>query len=157
MPARGSTGRIFCTGLSLPDPVTANRTPLPYALAGVGVTIGGAPAPLFAVALLPGYQQINFQVPFEGQFQETQSGQGESTAVVIQQNGNQGSATAPVSESPGEFFQLVGTGYGIFQHGTDYSLVTKDNPAKPGEILVTYLTGTPSSLDFNVPTGEPAL
>jgi hypothetical protein len=42
---------------------------------------------------------------------------------------------------PGDFFRWPGTNLGIFQHWPDYSLVTEDNPARPGEILITYLTG----------------
>jgi uncharacterized protein (TIGR03437 family) len=129
--------------------VTAVGIPLPYILAGITVTVGGAPAPLFAVAALPGYQQVNFQVPFVTS---------ENFEVVIQQNGMQGMAPATQATrvTHGDFFRLPGRQYGIFQHSADYSLVTESNPARQGEILVTYVTGVRSPLAFEVPVGQPA-
>src|SRR5713226_2996823 len=62
IPPGWSIGTIFCTGLSISRLVTATTLPLPYKLAEITVTIGGAPAPLFAVAALSGFQQINFQM-----------------------------------------------------------------------------------------------
>src|SRR5208283_3642887 len=95
MPAKGSIGTIFCTGLKISGVVAATSAPLPTALAGVTVTVGGVAAPLFAVADLGGYQQINFQVP-------TDPG---GAQVVVSQNSAQGSATATNnSNAPGDFF-----------------------------------------------------
>ena len=54
LPAAGSIGTIFCTGLSVKGVVSAAGLPLPNSLAGTTVTIGGAAAPLFAVADLGG-------------------------------------------------------------------------------------------------------
>jgi uncharacterized protein (TIGR03437 family) len=155
LPAPGSIGTIFCTGLNISGLVVATSTPLPYTLAGIAVTIGGAPAPLFAVAELAGYQQINLQVPSGAQ---PIAGMGGSYQVLIQQNLTQGTATATgaVPVTPGDFFRLPGAQYGIFQHSADYSLVTTDSPAAPGEILVTYLTGVGSPLAFSIPPGQPA-
>ena len=78
--------------------------------------------------------------------------------VLIQQNGTQGhaNATGAVPDTPGDFFRMPGTQYGVFQHRADYSLVTREKPAMPGETLVTYLTGVGSLLDFAVPLGQPA-
>jgi uncharacterized protein (TIGR03437 family) len=154
LPPGGSIGTIFCTGLTVSGVVSAEATPLPYTLSGITVTIGGVPAPLFAVAQLAGYQQINFQVPYD--FQAGDGPGGLYAEVLIQQNATQGSINATVGTPPGDFFLLSGTQYGIFQHWPDYSLVTKDNPAKPGEWLVTYLTGVGGILDFSVPIGQPA-
>jgi len=66
---------------------------------------------------------------------------------------NAATARAP---TPGDFFSSPGTQYGIFQHSFDYSLVTTSNPARPGEILVTYVTGIGSPLDYHVAVGTPA-
>ena len=63
IPAKGSIASIFCTGVSVSGTVQAEGTPLPWSLAGVSVTVGGANAPLFSVSSLSGYQQINVQVP----------------------------------------------------------------------------------------------
>ena len=156
-PPPGSIGTIFCTGLTIPGLVTAAGVPLPYSLAGISVTIGRAQAPLFAVAELSGYQQINFQVPSAAEWIPGMDG---SFAVVIQQNGAQGSATATNAAplSPGDFFRLPGTSYGIFQHNSAYcSLVMESSPAQPGENLVTYLTGVrDGGLAYAVPDGRAA-
>jgi uncharacterized protein (TIGR03437 family) len=150
LPPGGSIGTIFCTGLTIAGSETATSVPLPYTLAGITVKVGGFPAPLFAVASGPGYQQINFQAPYALVLP------GSNPEILVEQNGAQGSATPTPATSPGDFFRLPGTGYGIFQHSADYSLVTEDSPAKPGEMLMTYLTGVPSSLEFNVPAGQAA-
>jgi len=138
-PNRAAGQRInwndFLHGLIV-EGTPATTVPLPFTLAGVTVTVGGARAPLFAVAALSGYQQINFEVP-----QETQIASDGTAQVVVQQNGVQGAAMATISSCrrllavlhPGDFFILPGTQYGIFQHGADFSLVTKSHPAKPGE------------------------
>jgi uncharacterized protein (TIGR03437 family) len=148
LPPPGSIGAIFCTGLQVQGIVTAQVSPLPMNLAGVSVTIGGAPAPLLAVADDGGYQQINFEVP-----QGVVVAQNGAT-IVVTQYANQGTAQAPGSTSPGDFFLLSG-GLGAFQHAADYSLVTTQNPAQPGEIVVGYLTGLHGTNPI-VPTGEPS-
>jgi uncharacterized protein (TIGR03437 family) len=156
LPPAGSIGAIFCTGLQVQGIVTAQGTPLPMSLAGVTVTVGGAPAPLFAVADDGGYQQINFQVPQGAVFNIVNGANGfvNAATTIVTQNGNQGSAQAPISTSPGDFFVLSG-GFGAFQHAADYSLVTTQSPAQSGEIIVGYLTRLPST-NPAVPTGEPA-
>ena len=96
--------------------------------------------------------------------QETQIASDRTAQVVVQQNGVQGAAMATISScpapaggscTPGDFFILPGTQYGIFQHGADFSLVTKSHPAKPGEILIGYMTGLPGAWP-TVPTGQPS-
>jgi uncharacterized protein (TIGR03437 family) len=151
MPAPGSIAAVFCTGLQVEGIVVAETLPLPFELAGVKVWVGGAPAPLFAVAEGQGFQQINIQVPQEAEFQTDNT-----TEVLIEQGGQRGTGTATLRAStPGDFFRWPGTNLGIFQHWPDYSLVTEDNPARPGEILITYLTGMPETNPV-VPTGEPS-
>lgn len=142
MPPPGSIGSIFCTGLKLDGPVSSPNLPLPTQLAGISVTVGGVRAPLFAVADLGRYQQINFQVPLKANFNCDLT-----TEVAVAQDSVQGSATAQWHSAvqPGDFFRISGTQYGIFQHALDYSLVTEDNPAHPGETIVAYLTGLPTT------------
>ncbi len=152
MPNQGSIAAIFCTGLQVEGIVTAETLPLPLELAGVKVWVGGVAAPLFAVAAGQGFQQINIQVPKETQF-ATDRG----VEVVIEQDGRRGTEKAWQRwASPGDFFRWPGTNLGIFQHWPDYSLVTEDNPARPGEILITYLTGMMGYTEPAVPTGEPS-
>jgi uncharacterized protein (TIGR03437 family) len=153
VPAPGSIGTIFCTGLVINGVVSAPGVPLPFSLAGVTVTIGGAAAPLFAVADLGGYQQINLQVP-----QETQlgvAGTVPAAEVTITQNGVQGTITVNLASDPGEFFRIGTTQYGVLQHAADNSLVTASNPAKGGEMIIGYATGLqpPGS---SVAIGQPA-
>lgn len=131
-------------------------------LAGIRVSVGGAAAPVFAVADMGGYQQINIQVPREASTEYVPELGVQAAEVAVEQDGRRGERrwwwgiyTRPAIESPGEFFRIGGTDFGIFQHASDYSLVTPENPARPGETLVTYLTGMEGT-DPIVPTGEPA-
>jgi uncharacterized protein (TIGR03437 family) len=151
LPAPGSIATIFCTGLTVTGVVAATGTPLPYMLEGVTVTIFGAAAPLFA-ADLGGYQQINFQVPIDFPAPVDIN----APQIIVRQNGALGSAsTTSDPTSPGEFFRIGATQFGVFQHALDYSLVTPDNPAKAGETIIAYATGLPPATP-PVPIGQPA-
>jgi uncharacterized protein (TIGR03437 family) len=155
LPSRGSLGTIFCTGLVLQGVVAADKLPLPAVLSGVQVTIGGAAAPLLAVADLGGYQQVNFRVP-EGTSYSTPPTGYPTVLVIVSQFGTQGSTLATYNPlDTGAFFTIAPTQHGIFQHSTDYSLVTADQPASPGETLIGYLTGLPTAEPV-VPDGEAA-
>lgn len=148
IPWGGSIASVFCTGLKgINGVVAADRYPLPFELAGVRVTIFGARAPLFAVAELGGYQQINLQVPWEV---------AGATDVTVEQSGEQAKVLAPYGVlDPGEFFRLA-DGSGAFQHA-DYTLVSAVNPARPGETVLGYLTGLViASTIPPVATGQPA-
>lgn len=152
LPEKGSIGTIFCTGLTISGTIAATVTPLPTSLAGVSVTLDGVAAPLFAVADLGGYQQINFQVPIA--IPASQSAEG--ARLLVSQGGAQGSAMVKnVLKSPGDFFRIDGTQLGVFQHGSDYALVTPDNPAVPGEPIIGYATGLPPARP-EIPLGLPA-
>jgi uncharacterized protein (TIGR03437 family) len=146
LPPKGSIGSIRCTGLQIHG-TFGQSIPAPT-LAGISVTVGAAPAPIFAVADVGGSQLIYFQVPQEAVFNA------DTTAtIVVTQNGNQGSVQVPVSTSPGEFFSIDGK-VGAFQHASDFSVVTERNPAHPGELIFGYLTGLPGAYP-TVPTGVP--
>ena len=136
MPYVGSLATAFCTGLAGIDGIkSATTLPLPYELAGVSVTVSGGSAPVLAVADLGSYQQINFQVP---EFQDLNS-----RTIEVSQLGPSGQMQF---QSPpttwGVFFGDL-SGYAIVQHA-DYSLVTLDHRARPGEILVLYATNVDS-------------
>ena len=126
----GAMLSLFGTGLSN----TTNAptvTPLPTQLDGVTVTVNGTPAPLFFVS--PG--QINLQTPF--------AVQGPTANVVVSNNGQSSPAVeVPVAAtSPGIFsVQQTGFGPGIVTHA-DFSLVTAQNPARLGEVVIVFLTG----------------
>jgi uncharacterized protein (TIGR03437 family) len=151
LPAAGSIGTIFCTGLVVDGVVSAPGFPLPYELAGVTVTVGSAPAPLFAVANHGSYQQINFQVPLEIRTEPS------PLQVAVAQSGLRGAVAASqqLTQVTGDFFQIGGSNFGVFQHAGDCSLVAPDNPAHAGEMLIGYATGLRAAIP-PVPTSFPA-
>lgn len=111
--------------------IEAGSVPLPTQLGGVTVTVDGVPAPLFFVS--PG--QINIQTPF--------GVQGPTATISVSSNGTTSNAvTVPVAtSSPGVFSaQQTGYGPGIVTHA-DFSLVTEQNPAAPGETVIVFMTG----------------
>jgi uncharacterized protein (TIGR03437 family) len=152
VPANGSIVTLFCVGLSGIDRVSvALGYPLPRELQGVRVTIGGRTAPLYAVApVTTGAAQINAQVPLDAEVE------GSNVSIRVEQGQTVLTATSQVRlDSPGEFFR-VSTSEGIFQKANSgYALVTNTNPARSGDILVTYLTGLPAATP-PVPAGEAA-
>jgi uncharacterized protein (TIGR03437 family) len=121
VPWPGSIASLFCTGLTgISGIVSADRYPLPLELAGVRVKVGGAQAPLFAVAQLGGYQQINLQVPWEAAFAD-------ETDVVVEQGAQQATARVPRVTTIASFFRLP-DGSGAFQHAVDHSLAHAGTP-----------------------------
>ncbi|HSH17367.1 MAG TPA: IPT/TIG domain-containing protein, partial [Verrucomicrobiae bacterium] len=122
----------------------AQSTPLPTSMRGTSVTVNGVLAPLFFVS--PG--QINIQVPF--------ATSGGSANIVVNRGGsNSNTVATPVApSSPGVFTQNVtGIGPGVITH-LDFSLVTPQNPAAPGETVIMYLTGM-GALNPPVADGAP--
>jgi uncharacterized protein (TIGR03437 family) len=125
--APGTIVQIFGSGLAATTGGT--NIPLPTVLNGTSVLIGGELAPLYFVSS----GQINAQIPVD-----LLPGQEYQVLVVA----NNAYATpdaihiAPVT--PG--IARLANGQVIAQHA-DFSLVTEDAPAKPGEFLVAYLAG----------------
>lgn len=114
------------------ETATAGSIPLPTSLGGVSVTVDGTPAPLFSV----GSTQINFQMPFE------------VTANLVGIKVTKGGSTSNVALVP-----VTATSPGVFQWNdgetpnravvthADYSLVTRDNPARRGETIQVWVNG----------------
>jgi uncharacterized protein (TIGR03437 family) len=102
-------------------------------LAGVSVTIGGLPAPVYLVS--PG--QINCLVPYA-----VDTTKSTATVVVTYNSVASNSVSVPLSAtSPGIFSDdLSGTGDGAIVH-LNGMLVSAANPATKGETLSIYLTG----------------
>ncbi len=125
--ARGEL--LFLTGSGL-----ANRfveasiySPFPKTLDGVQVLINGVPAALYYVG--PTY--VAALVPYE-------TASGVAQIQVVNTHGSSNTVNAFVGETaPGVY---VANGYAIAQHA-DYSLVSADNPAHPGDTLLIYMTG----------------
>jgi len=129
-------GTGLATGLN--GVVVANSIigPLPYSLAGVTVTFGTTPAPIFHVANLNGIEQVTVQAPFE------LTGPG-TTAVTITVNGAPTVVNVPVlAYQPGLFetTDVNGNRYAVLLHANG-SYVTRATPAQPGEILRMFVTG----------------
>jgi uncharacterized protein (TIGR03437 family) len=137
--APGSLFSIFGTDLATAQENAAS-VPLPKALSGTSVTIGGKEAPLVFVSPT----QINAQVPYELQ-------EGSSVPVIVKVHG---------VASPERAVQIVKAAPGIFQFGekravvqnADATVNTVDNPAEAGSFVVAYLTGC-GSVDNAVATG----
>ena len=114
--------------------------PLPSAVNGTSVTIGGLPAPLYYVS--PG--QINAQIPFEltagGQYQ-----------VVVNANG---ALTTPqtiqLTQADPAVLQF-NSGAVVAQHH-DGTLIQDSSPAVPGEFVTIYLSGM-GATNGPVPSG----
>jgi uncharacterized protein (TIGR03437 family) len=110
--------------------------PLPYQLAGVGITFNNSQAPLYNVANVNGQQQASFQVPCDVT-------PGTSVPVTVTVNGSSATANVVVrSAGPGIFTFNDTDGY---QRAVlvrpDGSFVTSKNPAHAGETLHVYATG----------------
>jgi uncharacterized protein (TIGR03437 family) len=161
LPQKGSLASIFVTGLQgAPGAVTATQYPLSNTLNGISVWINFLPAPILAIAFENGYQQINVQVPWEGQR--------DPLYVEVFQNEIRAHTENTQANGFSVFFSDA-NGYGVVQHATDYSAVTTQNPAHPGEYLIAYginlgpVSNTPSSgaqapsspLAMSIPPGTP--
>jgi uncharacterized protein (TIGR03437 family) len=113
---------------------------------GVSVLIGGASAPLFYVS--PG--QINFQVPVETAL---------GSATVAVQRGTQVNVArtlSVVASAPGVFATTADVrNTPVLVHASDYSLVSEQNPAHPGEYLVAFCTGL-GATNPRALSGQPA-
>ncbi len=126
----GTILSLFGSGLA-PSQEIAKSVPIPTNLAGVTVTINNVPAPLFFVSST----QINLQAPF--------SLSGETATIVVNNNNNlSNEVSVPVAASSPGIFSTNSNGIGpaIITHA-DFSLVTSEDPALPGETVIVFLTG----------------
>lgn len=132
---------------------TASSRSLPRSMQGVTVFVAGVAAPLFYVSP----KQINFQVPVETPFAGGPLVSQLEPLVV--QRGTKVSATRTVDVqrfAPGLFAATADVrGTPVVVHTSDFSLVTQQNPAHPGEYLAAFCTGLGAT---NPPakSGEPA-
>ena len=142
--ARGALGVIFGTNLSS-SIADFGSPPLPNALAGTSVTVGGVTAPL----LYASPTQINFQVPYEVAL-------GSAVPVLVTSTGG---VSDPASVTIADYAIGVFTyprgpaTEPIIMRSTTNALITPDNPAVPGESLVVYATGV-GKLNNSPATGQ---
>jgi uncharacterized protein (TIGR03437 family) len=128
--APGSLVSIFGGDLA-PGLAVADSNPLPQALAGVSVLVGDRILPLLFVSS----EQINAQLPWdlapgEHEVRVVRSGQGPITGKF---------QVAP--SAPGVFhYRLDEQDWGLAMH-EDGTLVTRESPARKGELISLYATG----------------
>ena len=153
LPAAGALATIFCSGtFALPEGTHAAdlSSPLPYTMGGVLVTVNHGSAPILYVSITQGpirqAAQINFQVPAErnstlsGSFDRGGAmgiGVGLASAVLDGSTGEPGLLDQRASAG----FLGDADGYAIARHASDDSVVTRDNPAHPGEEIIVYGNG----------------
>jgi len=140
--AVGGIASVFGTALASGDE-RASELPLPGQLADAEIRVNGLRCPLYYVS--PG--QLNFQIP-----QEVQPG--DAVAVLYRDGDPVNTLHFPVREVAPVIFQFPESRQCIAQHA-DWTLVTEDNPAMPGDIVTAWLTGAGPG-DKGVPTGGPA-
>ncbi len=126
----GTVLTLFGNNLA-PSLGVANALPFPSSLEGVQVVVNGQPAPLYLVSA----QQISLVLPLDLP--------GSSASLQVVNNG-QSSNTVEIAlrqSSPGVFTNpALGYGLAAALH-LDYSLLSADHPALPGETIAIYLTG----------------
>jgi uncharacterized protein (TIGR03437 family) len=136
LPRGGALATVFCSGVSATPGtyVAPVGLPLPNALAGFYVGINGADAPILSVAVTASggtkYAQINFQVPLERNVSDDPKYPGYL--------GSCGDRLTRLPYWPAASFYADAKRNAIAQHASDYSLVTPQNPAHPGETIVAY-------------------
>jgi len=135
----GGLTTVFGTNLTdVSGVVLANSNPFPSTLANVSVYVNGVAAPIFSIAYNNGEDQISFQVPWE-----TDTGPGAAFIQIFDYGAVVGTARVDsFIEDPGIFaYQRDGAQQAVAVHGSDYALITPDDPAAPGEVIVLYTTG----------------
>ncbi|MDA1315036.1 MAG: Ig-like domain-containing protein, partial [Acidobacteria bacterium] len=135
----GSTGSIFGVGLmeGVNGVVGASTFPFPLEIQGVKVFIDGVQCPLISISNVNGTEQINIQVPFEVQAPS------DETIVSIDNNGAVANFTGVQTfrVQPGFFEIPENSRLIVAALHLDFTRVTDTNPARPGEVILLFLTG----------------
>lgn len=135
--APGQVVQIYGTNLAASTAIAP--VPLPTALAGTMVLIGGIPAPLFYVSA----GQIDAQIPFG-------LNAGSQYQIIVDVNG---SLSTPLPIQLGVVAPSLAnlSGAALAEH-LDGTLVTATSPAQPSEYIVLYLSGLGATTN-PVPSG----
>jgi uncharacterized protein (TIGR03437 family) len=112
---------------------------VPAQLAGISVTVGGAPAPI----LYAQDGQINFIIP--------QAVEGQSTSVCVESTAGQSCLSLPVQPMFPMIFHTPGVGYAILNQ--DGTLNTPANPPPRGSVISLFGTGM-GAYDRTLPDGS---
>ncbi len=138
IPTKLALAAVICSGLEGIDRTkVAESYPLPFQIAGVGLQLNGAAAPILQIEPLDsGQQAVYFQVPREVKF--TDDG---NVRVTLHQHGKSDVSVQKQRIPAPDIFRLPGgSGQGLFHHASDKSLVTEENPARAGEQILGYVT-----------------
>ena len=131
--APNSVVTVFGTNLAFGSaglpPNQSAAADLPEQLSDARVYVDNMPAPLIYVSPT----QINLLLP-------SNLKSGSFPLRVVRQGVTGPEVTVVLASAAPQFFVFNGN-YVIAQHGKDYSFVTPDSPAVPGEIIVIYATG----------------
>ncbi len=182
--APGQAVTLFLQGIGgdLPQPVRADRLPLPTTLAGISVSLhqtsgpqAGLPVPLFSVerydfcrpasTLCGPLTLVTVQIPFDLFVRVPGMGIPPIDASLIVSENGVAKGTVPLipvtdnihvlrSCETASSFTTPGCGDPLVTHA-DGSLVTSSNPAKSGEVLVMYAFGLGGTIP-RVKAGDPA-
>lgn len=137
----GSIVQIYGSNLSA-QPNTATALPLPEALGGTKVLIGGKNAPLYFASAT----QINAQVPID--LKPNQQYQ-----IVVSANGALSTPDTIQLTDVAPGIATFANGAVIAQHLDGSLVIDGKNPAKPGEIVIFYMSGL-GVTDNQVGSGE---
>ncbi len=150
--APGSIAAIFGTGLNDGSQVLSSAFGtdgrLVTSLGGTSVTVGGVAAPMFYSTS----SQVGIQIPFE------LAGQTSAPVQVTVRGQTSPPRTVNLTGvKPGLFtVSQDGRGMAICVHSDGVTVVTAQNPARPGEIIIFYGTGF-GPLTPALRTGEPSV
>ncbi|HEY6392390.1 MAG TPA: hypothetical protein VIX89_13985, partial [Bryobacteraceae bacterium] len=141
--APGTIVEVYGTGLAS-GTATPGVLPLPNSFNGTIVVAGGFQLPLYYLSDGQLDAEIAVDLPANQQH-----------AILVAANGT---FTIPdlIDVVPVQLGVAAYTdGHAIAQHGADFSYVTASSPAKPGEVLVIYLSGM-GPTNPAVKSGDPA-
>jgi len=135
----GSAGSIFGVGLmeGIDGVVLADTFPFPLELRGVKVFVDGIQCPITSISNVNGTEQINIQIPFEVRAPS------DAIVVTIDNNGALSSFSniQTFRAQPG-FFEIPENGKRVVAAlHLDFRRVSSENPARPGEVILLFLTG----------------
>jgi len=155
----GSAGSIFGVGLmeGIDGVVLADTFPFPLELRGVKVFVDGIQCPITSISNVNGTEQINIQIPFEVRAPS------DAIVVTIDNNGalSSFSNVQTFRAQPG-FFEIPENGKRVVAAlHLDFRRVSSENPARPGEVILLFLTGmgplrTPVGTNVPGPGAPPA-
>ena len=135
----GSAGSIFGVGLmeGVDGVVLADTFPFPSELRGVKVFVDGIQCPIISISNVNGTEQVNIHIPFEVRAPS------DEIVVTIDNNGSVSSfANVQTFRVQPGFFEIPeGDKRVVAALHLDFRRVSSENPARPNEIILLFLTG----------------